>query len=73
VSTGLIGAPVDGHSLRWDPHTRQGVHLFKYPVDVNSTETDRWSLRHHVTFKPQSGDIDFEFFLVPTAGDVSIM
>jgi protein arginine N-methyltransferase 7 len=68
VSGGLLAPPVEGQPLRWDPHTRQAVHLFKVPVDIDSSNAgQRWCLKHRTVFTPRSGDIDFEFSLIPAA------
>ena len=68
VSSGLLSDPIDGCKLQWDPHTRQGVHLFPSPTDIDPASETSWTLRHHVMFKPRSGDFDFEFTLIPSTG-----
>ena len=68
ISSGLLSAPTAGQPLRWDPHGRQAVHLLSTPVIVEPGECgQRWTLRYRTVFKPQSGDVDLQFDVVPAA------
>lgn len=62
ISTGLMSPPVEGKELRWYPFSKQGVHFFKQPEIVDLTdEQRRWKLRHKVTFRPKTGEIELQF------------
>lgn len=62
ISTGLMSPPVEGEELRWYPFSKQGVHFFKQPEVVDITNEQRhWKLRHKVTFRPKTGEIELQF------------
>ncbi len=62
ISSGLVEPVTFGKHLKWDIHTRQGVHLFPSPVQINIAGTDKkWLLKHKLIFKPASGEIDIKF------------
>lgn len=62
ISTGLMSPPVEGEALRWYPFSKQGVHFFKQPEIVDITDEQRhWKLRHKVTFRPKTGEIELQF------------
>jgi len=68
ITSGLLSAPTAGQQLHWDRHSRQAVHLLSTPVIVEpSVGGQRWTLRHRTVFKPQTGDVDLQFTLVPAA------
>ena len=68
VTSGLLSAATAGQPLQWDRHSRQAVHLLSTPVIVEPGERGQpWTLRYRTVFKPQSGDVDLEFTVVPAA------
>ncbi|CAH1780265.1 unnamed protein product [Owenia fusiformis] len=56
ITTGLFEKATIGHQLKWDPFTRQGVHLIK-PSNITGSNT----LKVNSEFKLNTGDIDFKF------------
>ena len=68
VSSGLLSAASPGQPLHWDKHSRQAVHLLSTPVTVEPGERgQRWTLRYRTVFKPQTGDVDLLFSVIPAA------
>ena len=64
ITSGLLSPPQAGHTLSWDPHTRQGVHLFPRPRAISQEGDAKWKLHYKFVFKPRTGDMHFDFSLV---------
>ena len=63
VTTGLTATPHPDQNLQWEVNNRQGVHLFRTPVNI--TEVGNGArLKYRVRFTPSSGEFDFDFSIV---------
>ena len=60
LSGGPIAPVNQGEKIRWNKHTKQGVHFF---VQRNEKETQKISKNIEVTlkFQPQDADLSFQF------------
>lgn len=63
VSSGPLENIQPGVPVIWDPHTKQGVHLFKDIKLVKSKDLLSWSF----DFKPKEGFMKFEFHVNETS------
>lgn len=61
ISTGPLQPPQPLIPVQWERHARQAVHLFSRPLKA-VTPNDR--LHYKFTFKPRTGDVQFEFSVV---------
>ena len=63
VTTGLAAPPQPDQNLQWEVNHRQGVHLFRTPVNI--AEVGKGArLKYRVRFTPSSGEFDFDFSVV---------
>ena len=63
VTTGLTAVAQPEKNLEWEVNHRQGVHLFKSPVNIAEVGNGA-RLKYRVRFTPASGEFDFDFSIV---------
>ncbi|KAL5021846.1 hypothetical protein ScPMuIL_001001 [Solemya velum] len=64
VSTGPRTSIKVGDRVEWDFHSKQGVHLLRTPIPIDTLEKSQaegQGIRVKLSFTPENGDLDFEF------------
>ncbi|KAK3862916.1 hypothetical protein Pcinc_031254 [Petrolisthes cinctipes] len=59
ITTGPISPVVLDQNVEWDTYSRQGVYLFRQPININKDLPS--TLQYSITFQPLDGMLNFEF------------